>query len=92
MKIGVILDKEITRDQRVLNEVKILEGHGHEIHILCPDLYHLGMSATIGNIQVTRFSMSNRKREVLFGIVNRFPLYYWIWLHSKHPRGSSSYT
>lgn len=79
MKIGVILDKEITRDQRVLNEVKILEGHGHEIHILCPDLYHLGMSATIGNIQITRFSMSNRKREVLFGIVNRFPLYYWIW-------------
>jgi putative glycosyltransferase len=79
MRIGVILDKEITKDQRVLNEIKILESHGHEIHVLCPDLLNIGLSGNIGNIKITRFKMSNRQREILFGIVNRFPLYNWIW-------------
>ena len=79
MKIGVILDKEITRDQRVLNEIKVLENHGHEIHVLCPDLLNIGLSGTIGKTKITRFKMSNRQREILFGIVNRFPLYNWIW-------------
>lgn len=79
MRIGVILDKEITKDQRVLNEIKILESHGHEIHVLCPDLLNIGLSGNIGDIKITRFKMSNRQREILFGIVNRFPLYNWIW-------------
>ena len=79
MRSGVILDKEITKDQRVLNEIKILESHGHEIHVLCPDLLNIGLSGNIGNIKIRRFKMSNRQREILFGIVNRFPLYNWIW-------------
>lgn len=80
MKIGVILDKEITKDQRVLNEINILEKKGHQIFVLCPDLYHLGLSGKIGEtITVIRFKMSNRQREILFGIVNRLPLYNWIW-------------
>jgi putative glycosyltransferase len=85
MKIGIILDKEITKDQRVLNEIEILEKHGHQIFVLCLDLYNLGQTCKIGkNISVTRFKMSNRQREILFGIVNRFPLYNWIW--QKHIR------
>ena len=79
MRIGVILDKEITKDQRVLNEIKILENHGHEIHVLCPDLLNIGLSGNIGDIKIRRFKMSNRQREILFGTVNRFPLYNWIW-------------
>lgn len=83
MKIGIVLDKEITKDQRVLNEIEILESHGHQIFVLCLDLFNLGESGRIGkNISVTRIKMSNRQREILFGIVNRLPLYYWIW--QKH--------
>ena len=63
MKIGIILDKEITKDQRVLNEIEILEKHGHQIFVLCLDLYNLGQTCKIGkNISVTRFKMSNRQR------------------------------
>lgn len=79
MKIGVILDNEITRDLRVLNEIKILKKCGHKIFVLCPDLYHLGLNDSINDIEIKRFPMTRRQRDIFFAIINSFPLYNWIW-------------
>lgn len=82
MKIAFIVDTEITKDPRVLNEAKMLSEYGHKVCVLCPDLFNMGHKTEVNGIEISRFRLSNRQKEILFAFVNRIPLYFHIW--KKH--------
>ena len=79
MRIGMILDNEYLTDARVPNEARFLARHGHEVHVLCVSFDNRPHCETVEGVNIVRFGMSRRRKNRLFGIVNTFPLYNWLW-------------
>ena len=79
MRIGMILDNEYTTDARVPNEAKYLVNHGHEVYVLCLNFNKFPFFENIEEVNVVRFNMSRKRKNLLFGMVNTFPLYDCIW-------------
>lgn len=79
MKIGVVLDNDIKRDIRVLNELKSLVKVGHEVHILCPATDDASKYEIHCGFKINRFIITKKRRDLLFGINNTIPIYDNIW-------------
>lgn len=79
MIIGVILDNEIKKDHRVLNELKSLVETGNTVFVLCPSFDTKLQKEQFNGFEIRRFSISKRCRRILFGINNTFPIYDYIW-------------
>ncbi len=75
----MILDNEYLVDARVPNEARYLAQHGHEIYVLCINFDNRPHLETVEGVNIVRFDMSRGRKNRLFGIVNTFPLYNWIW-------------
>lgn len=79
MRIGMILDNEYLTDARVPNEARYLVRNGHEVFVLCINFDNRSYFETVDGVHVVRFDMKRRSKNRLFGVVNLFPLYNWIW-------------
>ena len=79
MRIGMILDIEYLDDHRVINEARYLFRHTHELYVLCINFDNRPHFETVDGIVIVRFNMSHKSKNILFGMVNTFPLYDWIW-------------
>jgi len=79
MRIGMILDNEYLTDARVPNEARHLARRGHEVYVLCINFDNRPHLETVEKVNIIRFGMSRKRKNRLFGIVNTFPLYNWIW-------------
>lgn len=83
MKIGVIVDNDLNDDVRVKREIKLLRNGGFEMGVLCfafdGKTYPDAVPA-----RVQRIPFSRKLQGRLFGLINTFPLYEWIW--ARHIR------
>jgi glycosyltransferase involved in cell wall biosynthesis len=79
MKIGMILDAEYLKDARVPNEAKYLAGCGHEVYVLCLNFDRRPAEEVHERVKIVRFPLKKKLKDILFGIVNTFPVYDWIW-------------
>jgi glycosyltransferase involved in cell wall biosynthesis len=78
MNIGVVVDNELNDDKRVLRETEILKEAGHGIFVLCFGFNNRKFKPIEG-INVTRFRISKRLKNILFFFLNTIPVYEWIW-------------
>src|ERR1035437_138434 len=78
MKIGIVVDNELNRDIRVLREIGILKKQGYEIFVLC-----FGFLKTykdpVDQINITRFNLPRKLKNILFFLLNTIPVYEWLW-------------
>jgi glycosyltransferase involved in cell wall biosynthesis len=75
----MILDNEYLIDARVPNEARYLVQNGYEVYVLCLNFDQRPHFETVDGVHIVRFSLSRRWKNILFGTVNTFPLYDWIW-------------
>ena len=78
MKIGVVVDNELNNDKRVLREIAILKEHGYEISVLC---FGFGKkySSPLEGINIVRFNISKKTKDILFFFLNTIPIYECLW-------------
>jgi glycosyltransferase involved in cell wall biosynthesis len=78
MKIGIVVDNELNSDIRVLREIAILKEEGFDIFVLC-----FGFFKTYKNqparIDITRINIHKKFKDILFFLLNTFPVYEWLW-------------
>jgi glycosyltransferase involved in cell wall biosynthesis len=79
MKIGLIVDNEYNNDPRISNEAKALQKAGFEVHVLCLNFGYYQTHEVVGGINVTRVRINKHVKNILFGIVNSFPIYHYFW-------------
>ena len=79
MRIGMILDNEYLVDARVPNEARYLAQQGHEVYVLCINFDNRLHFETVDGVNIVRFNMSRSRKNILFGMVNTFPRYDYIW-------------
>jgi glycosyltransferase involved in cell wall biosynthesis len=80
MRTGVILDGNFITDQRVINEVSILEKAGHKIFVLnIPAGTTLPVSDYSKNISLVKGSFSKKTDNYLFALENLLPVYDLFW-------------
>lgn len=78
MKIGVIVDNELNDDKRVLREIAILKEAGYSISVLCFGFGNKTYS-DISGIEIKRFRINRRVKDILFFFLNAIPVYNWLW-------------
>lgn len=79
MRIGIILDNEILKDTRVLNECRILSLGGNEIHILCPISKSHPAFEVYNNLHIHRLKIKPKIKNILFALNNTLQLYNLLW-------------
>jgi glycosyltransferase involved in cell wall biosynthesis len=80
MRTGVILDGNFLTDQRVINEVNILEKAGHSIFILnIPAVDTLPVTEYSKSTSMIKVSFSKKTDNYLFAFENLVPLYDFFW-------------
>ena len=77
--IAMVVDNEFYGDIRVHNEARALTKNGFNVKIFCFSFGKQPLHQKIDGIEVHRIRFSRRLKNILFGIVNTFPLYYWFW-------------
>lgn len=83
MKIGVIVDNDLNDDVRVKREIKLLSASGCDMGVLCFAFDGKTYPETVPAL-VQRIPFSRKIQGWLFGLLNTFPLYEWIW--ARHIR------
>lgn len=78
MRIGVIVDNQLTGDIRVLREAAILKKQGHEIFVLCFD-FSGNSKDPVSGINISRIRIPRKLKDILFFFMNLVPLYEWMW-------------
>ncbi len=81
MVIGIVVDNEFTNDPRVNNEVRLLLRAGYRLKILCFSFGKYPKYENLGNQEVFRISIGRKIKDVLFAIMNIFPVYHWFWAY-----------
>ncbi len=80
MRTGVILDGNFITDQRVINEVHILEKAGHRIFVLnIPAENTLPFTDYSKSTSLVKASFSKKADNYLFAFENLIPLYDFFW-------------
>ena len=79
LKAGIILDNDLSSDNRVLKELEILRKNGIKVHVLC---FAFGNKQynDIEGIEITRIKISRRLKDILFFLVNLVPVYEFLWM------------
>lgn len=88
--IAMVVDNEFYGDIRVYNEAKVLTKNGFKVKVYCFIYGQQAYYQEIDGIEVHRIKMNRKLKNILFGIVNTFPLYYWLWAFFLSKRLSSS--
>ncbi len=83
MKIGVIVDNDLNDDVRVKRETKLLRDSGFDMGVLCFAFDGKTYPDAVPAL-VKRIPFSRKLQGWLFGLINTFPLYEWIW--ARHIR------
>ncbi|MBK6949337.1 MAG: hypothetical protein IPH16_15870 [Haliscomenobacter sp.] len=83
MKIGVIVDNDLNDDVRVKREIKLLRNCGFDMGVLCFAFDGKTYPDAVPAL-VHRIPFSRKLQGWLFGLINTFPLYEWIW--ARHIR------
>ena len=83
LRVGVVLDNEFDKDQRVLKEVALLKQSGYEVFVICFDFgkvydIHEGIS-------VTRISIPKKKKDALVFLSARTDFYEKMWTKELVP-------
>ena len=79
MRIGVVVDNELDKDQRVLNEIKILKNLGHTVEVLCFGHSDDSFEGKIDGLYVTRFRKSLKWKNRFKLAMNILPIYEFAW-------------
>jgi len=77
--IAMVVDNEFYGDIRVHNEARALTKNGFNVKIFCFSFGKQPLNQKIDGIGVHRIRFSRKLKNILFGIVNTIPLYYWFW-------------
>lgn len=77
-RVGVVVDNDFTSDIRVQKEVEILKNKGFDVHVLCFAFDERSYPVVKG-IQVTRFKIKKRFKDLLFFFFNTLPVYEVLW-------------
>lgn len=80
MKIGVVVDNEFDHDHRVQKEIRLLQGDGHTVSVLCFDFNK--PYKTYAHLQVDRVSIPRKLRDLLVLLSTNFNFYEVLW--QKH--------
>ena len=81
MKICVAVDNDLNDDKRVLKEIGILKEAGHQIFVICFGFGNKEYKSP-GDFSVSRIRISKKIKNILFFMLNTFPVYEWMW--SRH--------
>jgi glycosyltransferase involved in cell wall biosynthesis len=77
--IAMVVDNEFYGDIRVYNEARALTKNGFNVKIFCFSFGKQPLHQKIDGIEVHRIRFSRKLKNILFGVVNTIPLYYWFW-------------
>lgn len=88
--IAMVVDNEFYGDIRVYNEARVLTKNGFKVKVFCFSFGQREYYQEIDGIEVHRIRINRKLKNILFGIVNTFPLYYWLWAFFLYKRLSSS--
>ncbi|NHB67748.1 glycosyltransferase family 4 protein [Perlabentimonas gracilis] len=77
--IAMVVDNEFYGDIRVHNEATVLAQYGFNIKIFCLSFGKQPLFQKYIGIEVHRIQINRKLKNILFGIVNTIPLYYWFW-------------
>jgi glycosyltransferase involved in cell wall biosynthesis len=78
MRTGIILDNDLNSDIRVLREIGILNEQDIEVFVLC---FGFGKKYEnpVSGITIERINIRKKIKDILFFILNTFPVYEWFW-------------
>ncbi|MDA3952631.1 MAG: glycosyltransferase family 4 protein [Bacteroidales bacterium] len=77
--IGVVVDNELYGDARVINECKILQDNGFKVFVLCFNFGRYESNEILFGLNVSRISISQKNRNILFAFNNTFEFYNLFW-------------
>ncbi len=76
--IGIVVDNDFNNDIRVRKEARILLENGYNVFVLCFG-YDDKKYDSVNNIKIERITIKKEYKDVLFGLLNTFPIYDYIW-------------
>lgn len=77
MNIGVVVDNEFDHDHRVQKEIRLLQGEGHTIFVLCFDFNNT--YKTYSKLNVTRVKIPRKIRDLFVLLSTNFTFYEGLW-------------
>jgi len=80
--VAMVVDNEFYGDARVKNEAKILISKGINVKVLCFSFGKAPRHEMVDGVEVYRIRINHKLKNILFGVVNTIPLYYWFWKYN----------
>jgi len=78
LRVGIVVDNELSSDPRVSRQIKILMESGFEVFVLCYGIKGK-IYRNIEGITVRRIILPQTIKNIIFLIENSLPLFDWLW-------------